>query len=66
MTTGQDIIDFIKKYNLENEFVEMYVPNNSQVCTLAFAKPTEDGAHAFFIHVSTKRSYDENFIREEC
>lgn len=66
MTTGQDIIDFIKKYNLANEFVEMYVSNNSQECTLSFAKPTEDGARIFFIHIFAKRSNDENVLRGEC
>lgn len=65
MTTGQDIIDFIKNNNLENEFVEMCVPNNSQVCTLSFAKPTKDGAHVFFMHISAKRSCDENVLRGE-
>lgn len=65
MTTGQDIIDFIKQNNLENKFVEMYVPNNSQVCTLSFAEPTEDGAHIFFIHIFAKRPNDENILRGE-
>lgn len=65
MTTGQDIIDFIKKNNLTNSFVEMYVPNNLQVCTLFFAKPTEDGAHVFFIHIFAKRSNDENVLGGE-
>lgn len=65
MTTGQEIIDFIKKYDLANDVVEMYVPNNSQVCTLSFAKPTKDGAHVFFIHIFAKRSNDENIPRGE-
>lgn len=58
MTTGQNIIDFIKNNNLENEFVEMCIPQDSRTCLITFSKPINEGVRIFYIRISSKRDYN--------
>lgn len=58
MTTGQDIIDFINKYDLTNNVVEMCIPQDSRECLITFSKPTNEGVRVFYLKILTKRAYN--------
>lgn len=58
MTTGQDIIDFIKQHDLTNNVVEMCIPQDLRECVITFQKPMNGGIQIFYLKILAKRDYN--------